>query len=584
MIDSLKKLNIFFDFKQKQKIAGIVFLMVCGALMETLSISLVVPMLSVIMDESFFETNTVIRKVCNVLRIESYQGLVIFFFFAMIAIFVLKNFFLYFEYNIQQKFICSSRMVTQKRLMGSFLQRPYEYYINESTANIMRGIISDSNNVFMMLIVLMSLFTEIIVSFFLMIAVVVIDVSMAVFICIILLLEILLITKKIKPIMIEVGERSRHVESIMSKWVIQAVEGIKETKVANKQQFFVSNYETSAAVFAQLERKKTVLAYAPRLIIEAVSVSAVFLFMIALLMAGRSVKDFLPQLGALALAAVRLLPSANRISADMNQLPYYYPFLEGLMENMEYARCQEKRKKEKTEASDRDSITLKHSCKLDNITYAYHNSSQNVLEDATLEIPVGSSVGIVGASGAGKTTVVDILLGLLHPQKGHVLSDGVDIGRNYGMWLSYVGYIPQNIFMLDDTIAANIIYGDAGNEGDEERIWTALREAQLEEFVRTLPDGIYTHIGDRGLRLSGGQRQRIGIARVLYRKPELIIFDEATSALDNETENAIMESINSLYGKKTMVIIAHRLTTIRGCDAVFRVAGGKIVREDRIKG
>ena len=194
-------------------------------------------------------------------------------------------------------------------------------------------------------------------------------------------------------------------------------------------------------------------------------------------------------------------------------------------------------------------------------------------------IPIGKSIGIVGASGAGKTTVVDILLGVLLAKKGEILADGINVMNHYSEWLSHIGYIPQSIFMLDDDIKSNVAFGVSKEEQNEERVWKALREAQLEEFVRNLPEGINTQIGERGMRLSGGQRQRIGIARALYNNPDLMVFDEATSALDNETEAAVMDSINSLHGKKTMIIIAHRLQTIANCDIVYRVENGKIIRE-----
>ncbi len=200
-----------------------------------------------------------------------------------------------------------------------------------------------------------------------------------------------------------------------------------------------------------------------------------------------------------------------------------------------------------------------------------------MLDGASMEVKKGQSVGIVGTTGSGKTTSVDILLGLLVPQEGQVLVDGVDIRDDMAGWFEQIGYIPQEIFMLDDTIRANIAFGEE-NVSDED-VWRALEEAALEDFVRILPDGLDTEIGERGMRLSGGQKQRIGIARALYHDPDVLFFDEATSALDNETETAIMESVNSLQGRKTMVIIAHRLTTIENCDVVYRVDGGKIVKE-----
>ena len=209
------------------------------------------------------------------------------------------------------------------------------------------------------------------------------------------------------------------------------------------------------------------------------------------------------------------------------------------------------------------------------ITYAYPGTEKKIFDHANLEIPVGKSVGIVGTSGSGKSTVVDILLGLLKTHQGTICADGINIKDNYRSWLRNVGYIPQMIFMLDDTIRKNVAFGISEEEMQEDRIWEVLKEAQLDEFIKSLPEGLDTGIGERGIRLSGGQRQRIGIARALYNNPEILILDEATSALDNDTEAAIMESINRLHGKKTLIIIAHRLQTIENCDIVYRIADGQ---------
>ena len=224
-----------------------------------------------------------------------------------------------------------------------------------------------------------------------------------------------------------------------------------------------------------------------------------------------------------------------------------------------------------------EKLDVKDSIEMKDITYAYPNTERLIFDHADLKIPVGASVGIVGTSGAGKSTVVDILLGLLEPSTGYIYADGVDVKEpgNYRKWLKNIGYIPQMIFMLDDTIRKNVAFGVPEDKIDENRLWEVLKEAQLDEFIKTLPEGLETGIGERGIRLSGGQRQRIGIARALYNDPEVLILDEATSALDNDTEAAIMESINRLHGRKTLIIIAHRLQTIEKCDIVYRVEDGR---------
>ncbi len=224
-------------------------------------------------------------------------------------------------------------------------------------------------------------------------------------------------------------------------------------------------------------------------------------------------------------------------------------------------------------------LEIRHNIQLKDIVYKYPNTETLIFDRANMEIPIGKSVGIVGTSGAGKTTIVDILLGLLQIQSGEILADGVEVREHYQSFLKDIGYIPQTIFMIDSTIRKNVAFGVADEDIDDAKVWRALQEAQLDEFVRGLPDGLDTSIGERGIRISGGQRQRIGIARALFEDPEVLVLDEATSALDNETEAAIMESINMLHGKKTLIIIAHRLQTIEKCDMVYRVEKGQVTIE-----
>ncbi|MDE6740085.1 MAG: ATP-binding cassette domain-containing protein, partial [Lachnospiraceae bacterium] len=284
--------------------------------------------------------------------------------------------------------------------------------------------------------------------------------------------------------------------------------------------------------------------------------------------------------------AMRLIPCANRINNHLTSISYFEPFFMGVSdnlqeeirdENIDYGEEAYRNKVDVEKLAIRKDIVLK------DITYKYPNTDVLIFDHADMTIPVGKSVGIVGTSGAGKTTVVDILLGLLEIENGSILADGVEVRDHYASWLKNIGYIPQTIFMIDSTIRKNVAFGCPDEDIDDSKVWEALREAQLDEFVRGLPEGLDTSIGERGIRLSGGQRQRIGIARALFEDPEVLVLDEATSALDNETEAAIMDSINRLHGRKTLIIIAHRLQTIEKCDMVYRVANGKAVIEENRK-
>ena len=315
----------------------------------------------------------------------------------------------------------------------------------------------------------------------------------------------------------------------------------------------------------------------PKFLIETVCIGVMMGYMIALTVTGTSTENMLEVFSTLAAAAFVLLPAVNRINNQINSIAYFEPFFMGVSDNLQEEIGDDN--VDMSFATEEEKLPLKREIELRDITYAYPNTEKLIFDHAGLTIKVGSAVGIVGVSGAGKSTIVDVLLGLLNVRSGSVCADGVDVKTCYRSFLKNIGYIPQMIFMLDDTIRRNVAFGVHDESIDEEKVWEALREAQLDEFVKSLPDGLDTGIGERGIRLSGGQRQRIGIARALYYDPEVLILDEATSALDNDTEAAIMAAINRLHGRKTLVIIAHRLQTIEKCDVVYRVEDGKIVLE-----
>lgn len=581
MIRILKKLSLLLSKQQKKKIGIIVVLMLIGAVLETMSVSLVVPLMSALMQDDFLENNQIVAMICNQLGIDTTRDFIILAIIAIICIFIVKDVFLFFEYYVQTRFTCNNRVTTQRRLMEVYLNRPYEFFLNASSGEIMRVIKSDTSGTFSLLNTMMGFFTEGIVAIALIIAIIIVDPVMALMTAALLIVVMLIIYKGVKPVLKKSGQIYQYNNAVANQWILQSIEGVKEMKVAGKEKFFVEEYSHYASKAVDSEKTQNVLTSAPRLIIEAVVVSGMLGYIGIMVYAGNDISALLPQISAFAVAAVRLLPSANRMSTALNSITFLEPQLDKTIENLRVADkyAKEDTEREAKKPSPTDTISLEKECGLYQITFAYPNVEKNVLTQADMVIPVGKSVGIVGTSGAGKTTAVDILLGLLDCKEGHVLSDGTDIQSNYDAWLSHLAYIPQMIYMLDDTIRSNVAFGFHKNQIDDNEVWRALDEAQMGDFVRSLPDGLDTSIGERGVRLSGGQRQRIGIARALYTDPELLIFDEATSALDNETESAIMDSINSLHGKKTLIIIAHRLTTIEGCDIVYRVENGKIQKE-----
>ena len=338
------------------------------------------------------------------------------------------------------------------------------------------------------------------------------------------------------------------------------------------------NYYETGKVGANVGRTYAVMNNIPRLLIETVFIVGVLTFIIIYMKGGGNVASMVSTLAAFGVAAMRVLPSVNRINTYITEISYNQPSLDFVYQNLQEGMKTDAMLAQRRAYSQKEKLELKDKIELNHISFHYPDSDKNIFTDAHMEVPKGKSVGIMGTSGAGKSTIVDILLGLLHAQEGEITCDGVDIFKNYESWLAQIGYIPQSIYLIDESIRDNIAFGIDADKIDEKRIWEVLEEAQLKEFVEELPNGLDTTIGDRGVRLSGGQRQRIGIARALYHDPEILVFDEATSALDNDTEAAVMDAVNSFHGKKTMIIIAHRLNTIEKCDIIYKVEEGKLIQ------
>ena len=574
----LKKLRVLLDKKQKRTMIGLVFLMVIGAALQTAGVGIIVPVMSIILDSDAIDNNELLHFFYELAGGGSKQRFMLLVMGAMIAVFVVKNLFLYVQQKLTLAFVYTNQFSTSERMMRNYLRRGYEFYLNADTAVVQRSITSDVNNMYALILALLQLVSDCIVSVFIIAFCFIQNGTMTILIAVVLLLLLLVIYKVLKPIMHKAGEDNQNYYSGLFKWISQTVQGIKEVKITCKEQYFVSEYVKCGKGYVDAVQKYSLYNNIPRLLIETVCVACMVCYMMYMVVSGMDASQMLESITTFAAAALVLLPSVNRINNQINSMAYFEPFFMGVSDNLQDEIGD--KKVDMSYATDNDEkLPIKESIELREITYAYPNTEKLIFDGADMVIPVGKSVGIVGTSGAGKSTVVDILLGLLEAREGKILADGQDIKTHYRAWLKNVGYIPQMIFMLDDTIRKNVAFGVPEEEIDEDRLWEVLKEAQLDEFIKTLPDGLETGIGERGIRLSGGQRQRIGIARALYNDPEVLILDEATSALDNDTEKAIMESINRLHGRKTLVIIAHRLQTIEKCDLVYRVENGKAVIE-----
>lgn len=578
MIKIFKKLKILLDKKQKRQMGWLVVMMFVAALLETASIALVLSAVTLIVTPNAVESSEIVAMVYNLLGFTNQERFTVFVMIMLILAFVLKNVYLFLEWKAQYAFIYRNQFRTSERMLRSFLKKDYEYYLFADTAVVQRTITADVNNMYALILAVLTLASEAIVFVALGATLFLFDPGMCIVIAVLLLTTMAIVKQILKPIMARSGKENQDFYAELFKWISQIVQGIKEIKISGREQYFVDSYNICGNGYVNAVQKYSLYNNTPKLLIETVCVAGMIGYMIVLVLRGDDLSSKIPIISAFGVAAMKLLPSANKINNQLNAISYLEPFFMGVsdtliedIDNDHIAR--------NFMPVDQKAMELKDSVELRDITYSYPKTDKLIFDNASMTIPIGSAVGVVGASGAGKTTIIDILLGLLKIQGGNVYADGTDINSNYYGWLKNIGYIPQTIYMLDGTIRDNVAFGVPKEKLSEERVWAALSEAHLADFVRSLPKGLDTEIGERGVRISGGQRQRIGIARALYEDPEVLILDEATSALDNDTEAAIMESINSLHGKKTLVIIAHRLQTIEKCDMIYRVENGKINRE-----
>lgn len=578
MFRDLKKLRVLMDKKQKRQMAGLIIMMIIGAILETMSISLIIPVVTAVIQPDVLDKYEIVRTVCSFLHITTNVQFTIVSMVAMILVFVAKDAFLFWQYRCMYRFVYRNQFQTAERLLRSYVNKNYEYFLNAETSVIQRSITADINNMYALVLAMLQLASEIIVFISLGIVLFVMDPKMTLTLVVLLVITLVVIKNIIKPIMNRTGKANQDYGARMYEWITETVTGIKEVKVNAKEQYFIGQYLKQGKGYVNAMETYSMFSNTPKLLIEAVCIAGMIAYMLVLVLGGEDVSNMIPIISAFAMAAVRLMPSASRINNQLTQISFCEPFFLNVSDNLLEDISEDKI--DLSYAVDaKEKLPVTKEIELRDITYKYPNTDKYIFDHANLTIPVGAAIGIVGGSGAGKTTIVDIILGLLQLEDGEILADGVPVKEHYREWLKNIGYIPQMIALLNTDVRHNIAYGLKEEDIDEQKLQHALTEAQLTEFVEGLPEKEKTGIGERGIRISGGQRQRIGIARALYEDPEVLILDEATSALDNETEAAIMESINRLHGKKTLIIIAHRLQTIEKCDMVFRVENGKIVKE-----
>ena len=547
---------------ERQRALILCICLIIGTALEVFSVAALVPLIQVLTQSNLRSKYPIIGQV---FPNSSDQFIVALTFVCLTCIFLLKEIYLGFSLWIQQGFIAHLEARFQTDLFDRYVRQSYEFHMINNSSLLMRNILNStnfSNNILDPMIMLM---TDGSVAVAVCVMLVAIEpIAMFITVCSVGVIAVIIHTFSKRSI--EKWGVDRHLqEGIKLQQMNETFGGIKEIVMTGREEYFRGRFSSNVRQLAHLNRKFVTLLGVPRLYLELLTVAGLATLVLSMIALGRELESFLPLLALFAGGAFRLMPAINRITFAFQSLMMGRPIVEVLQANV-------------LSNIDLESITqnivtiqFQRSIRFEDVSYSYPNAEKSVFEGLSFEIQKGSQVGLVGTTGAGKSTLVDILLGLLRPTRGRVTVDGVDISSNFRSWQNLVGYVPQTIYLLDSSIRENIAFGIAEEEIDDEKVFRALDLAQLREFVDELPNGMNEFVGERGVRLSGGQRQRIGVARALYLDPPVLVLDEATSALDVETENELMKSVEYLRTNRTVLIVTHRLSALEGCDQLITI-------------
>lgn len=572
-VNNIKKTLALLPKHRVEQTPMIIFLMVIGAVFEVLGIGLIIPIIGIIASDNkgywvrsfaFFEAL-------------SKDQIIVSFLIGFALLYIIKGIFLSFLASMIGRYTYGIRAEVSNKLMSSYIAAPYEFHLTTNTALLIRNLTTEASalvgyGLTPILVIMSESFVVLFLNLFLLwmepmgTMVVLISITFLAF----------AFQKVVSGYSKKLGEIRQRADGLVIQKCQETLGGIKDVKVLGKEFLFAEMFYEQNDKTCSVSGKQYWVSQLPRLYLETIGVLAMLLFIFVLATTKDDLNQIVSIAAAFGLAAFRLLPSANRILGSLNALQFGAAVVDGLTEQFRQfssvpLHAEKDAIKDKTFTFER-SIDLSHVC------YRYPNSQEKSLSDISLVITKGESIGIIGKSGAGKSTLSDIILGLLVPTSGEVCVDGVNIETDLNGWQKNIGYVPQDIFLLDDSIIKNIAFGVPDDQINEKKINEVIVESQLNEFVSSLPEGLNTQLGERGVRLSGGQKQRIGIARALYRDCLVLIFDEATSSLDQETEVDIVSAIRGLKGWRTIIVIAHRLSTIEHCDRVIELKGGKIYK------
>lgn len=573
-----KEILCILDKKQKKKCINLMAFMLLGNAFELLGIALIVPFIEALINPQSFLNNDIYAPFLKSFQIVTDKEIIMFMCFFIIIIYVLKNLYLIWLSYAKVKTQCVIEKSMALQLMKHFSRKDYEFYLNTNSNEINRIVDNDVMSVYQILVCSFDIFINATLILAVAIYVFVVNIKLAIMVIFVAVLCVLIIFCLFKNLLSKQGKEYLKQKKITNQYVLQMLEGIKEVILGGKQDYFVKKYEYAYERRNKAEILRTFSGDCPGFIIEATFVMC-FIIMIA----GESIQSKeafavqIPFLASFAVAAFKVLPLIAKLTGAMNKIVFNRQALANVSKYLAESKNSVETKQEDYCVSDK---MFEGKVDICDVSYKYKSASKEILKNINISINKGDSIALIGSSGAGKTTLANIMLGLLESYSGKIEIDNIDIKELKNKRNELIGYVPQSVFLIDDTIRNNIAFGIEDENIDEEKIWNALEKAQLADFVKNLPEQLDTFVGERGVRFSGGQRQRLAIARALYFDPSILILDEATSALDNETESAVMEAIERLQGEKTLIIVAHRLSTIRKCDVIYEIRDGQAIKKN----
>ena len=576
-MSKVKKIFLIFTEDERNKAVLLLFFSLVGSVFELLSVGMLIPIMLLMTQSSLGSRFPQIQPAINYIGNPSQIQLIVWGMLALLVIYLLKNLYLAYFSMRQARFIGSIQAQLEQRIFRAYLHQPYTFHLQHNSTrlgnNITREIhvyvtmiLNNGMNIISESLVLLSIGTLLLLAepFAVMIIIIVLGLALWAF-------------HSLTHVRItQWGDDRQFHGAALNQHMYEGLAGIKDIILLGREQYFLEKFRLHSYKGTRAAESQAILQQAPRLWLEMLAITGMVIIVLTMISQGKGVERILPVLGLFSAAAFRLIPSVNRVLTGVQTIRFGLPSVNLIYEEIKLLADECEWAQEKSFSN---ILTFNKEIRLKKIGYKYTDASVWALDDLTIIIKKGESVGFIGPSGSGKSTLVDLILGLLTANKGQITVDGQDLNSNLRAWQNKIGYVPQTIYLADDTLRKNVAFGLLNEEIDDAAVKRAIKDAQLEEYVAGLPNGLETFVGERGVKLSGGQRQRIGIARALYNEPDVLVLDEATSALDVLTEQGVMQAVRALQGTKTIIIVAHRLSTVEHCDRLYRLEQGRLVAE-----